>query len=72
MTTDHSGFPADLPTRLTEAELARHWHISPRTLQRWRQTASGPCFFKINGRILYARNDVLEFELAHRFRGAVS
>ena len=69
MTTDPNTFLADMPARLTEAELARHWRVSSRTLQRWRETGSGPGWFKLNGRILYASSEVVQFEEAHRFPG---
>lgn len=72
MTTDPNTFAADLPTRLTEQELARHWRVSSRTLQRWREAGSGPAWFKLNGRVLYASSDILQFEEAHRFPGAPS
>ena len=72
MTTDRNTTDATLPTRLTETELARHWRVSSRTLQRWRETGRGPDWFKLNGRILYGSDEVLEFEAAHRFPGATS
>lgn len=69
MTTDPITFPADLPARLTEPELARHWRVSSRTLQRWREAGSGPRWFKLNGRVLYASSDIMQFEEARRFPG---
>lgn len=47
---------------LLEAELAERWRLSPRTLQRWRQTAIGPPYLRLGRRILYRMFDVLEFE----------
>jgi hypothetical protein len=32
---------------LTQAELARRWRISPRTLERWRWKKTGPCYTKL-------------------------
>jgi hypothetical protein len=60
-----------LPARLTEHELARHWRLSRRTLQRWREARIGPPWLKIGGRVLYQRQDVLAFEKACLHKGAV-
>ena len=49
---------------LTRAELAERWRISDRTLDRWRTGARGPAWLKLNGRMLYRTEDVLEFERA--------
>ncbi|MBM1220986.1 helix-turn-helix domain-containing protein [Ponticoccus sp. SC2-23] len=68
---DNPNTPNDhLPERLTERELARHWRISQRTLQRWREAGAGPSWYRIGGRVLYGRNDVRDFENASRFPGA--
>ena len=29
---------------LNQVHLARRWHISPRTLERWRWTGEGPAY----------------------------
>ncbi|MEM8595020.1 MAG: helix-turn-helix domain-containing protein [Pseudomonadota bacterium] len=60
----------NLSQRLTERELARHWRVSPRTLQRWRDAGTGPPWFKIGGRVLYAHDDILAFEQGRRTAGA--
>jgi len=60
---------SDLPDRLTEKELARHWRVSPRTLQRWREANTGPCWLRIGARVLYSRHDVLAFEENRRSTG---
>ncbi len=51
-----------LPAMLTQAELARRWRITTRTLDRWRVAGTGPAWLRINGRILYRTQDVLGFE----------
>jgi len=56
----------DLPSRLTERELARHWRVTPRTLQRWREKGFGPAWLRIGGRILYVRDEVLAYERRQR------
>jgi hypothetical protein len=45
-----------------ECELAVHWGISPKTLQRWRCTGYGPKYLKLNKLVLYPIHEVLEFE----------
>lgn len=65
---------AEVPTAdefLLEAELAKRWRRSPRTLQRWRRAGSGLAFVQIGGRVLYPLADVLAHEAALRSdRGA--
>lgn len=54
-----------MPVRhMHQAELARRWNISPRTLERWRYLNQGPAFLKLGGRILYRLEDVEAFEAA--------
>ena len=43
---------------LNQVHLARRWHISPRTLERWRWTGEGPAYVKIGGRVVYRLDDV--------------
>jgi hypothetical protein len=47
---------------LTQAELARRWRISPRTLERWRWLDQGPAFLKLGSRIAYRLADIEAFE----------
>ena len=49
---------------LSQHELARRWAVSPRTLERWRWTAEGPRYLKLNGRIAYRLIDIEAFEEA--------
>ncbi len=54
-----------MPVRhMHQAELARRWNISPRTLERWRYLNQGPAFLKLCGRVLYRLEDVEAFEAA--------
>jgi hypothetical protein len=46
--------------------LAKRWRISPRTLERWRWLRLGPQYLKIGGRVVYALEDVENFEAAKR------
>jgi hypothetical protein len=49
---------------LHQADLARRWNISPRTLERWRWLGQGPRFLKIGGRVVYRLEDIEAFEAA--------
>ena len=51
---------------LTEAELSKRWRVSRRSLQRWRAEGSGPAFLRLNGRIVYAMDDIVSFEALAR------
>ncbi len=55
-----------VPRHLTQHELAGHWGISERTLERWRWLRQGPAFLKIGGRVAYRMEDILSFESAQR------
>lgn len=56
----------DRPAHLNQVQLARRWHLSPRTLERWRWLGQGPAFLKLGGRIVYRLDDVEAFESAQR------
>ena len=49
---------------LNQAQLARLWGLSPRTLERWRWLGKGPPYLRI-GRVRYRLSDVVEFEQAN-------
>ena len=56
------GGEADRSVRhLTQAELARRWRRSERTLERWRLSNQGPPHLQIGG-VLYRLVDIEEFE----------
>ena len=59
-----------MDTHLTELELARRWKVSRRSLQRWRAEGSGPAFLRLNGRVIYALEDVIAFEAMARIPGS--
>ena len=50
---------------LNQAELARRWSISPRTLERWRHLGRGPRFCKIGSRCVYLVSEVEAYERLH-------
>lgn len=44
---------------LTTKEVAEHLRVAPETVRYWRSRGdNGPACFKLNGRVLYAREDV--------------
>ena len=51
---------------LLEHELSERWRVTRRTLQRWRRRGVGPPFVKVQGRVLYAWEDVLALEARDR------
>lgn len=50
---------------LIEAELARRWRISPRTLARWRRAGRAPPHLMLGRTAIYPIDAVEAFELAH-------
>jgi hypothetical protein len=55
----------------TPRQLAQRWHISEKTLERWRMQGTGPAFMKLGGRVLY-RIDQIEAHERNRMRMATS
>lgn len=51
---------------LREDQLAIRWGISPRTLEKWRAEARGPAYHRIGSAILYAPQDIFDYEAKHR------
>lgn len=51
-------------SHFSQAELAFRWRISPRTLERWRWSKTGPVYLKIGGRVIYRLEDIEAFEIA--------
>lgn len=62
-TADDSSKSARPIRHLTQAELARRWRKSERTLERWRLRGEGPPHLWIGG-VLYRLEDVETFENA--------
>lgn len=56
--------PDRTPIYLRQYELALRWRISPRTVEKWRQTGVGPRHLRVRGRVLYALSDVEAYEAA--------
>ncbi len=48
---------------INQDKLADRWHLSPRTLERWRWEKIGPTYLKVGGRVLYRLSDIEQFEL---------
>jgi predicted site-specific integrase-resolvase len=55
-----------MDTHLSEPELARRWNVSRRSLQRWRAEGTGPAYLRLNGRVVYALQDIAAFEAMAR------
>jgi hypothetical protein len=51
---------------LTQAELARRWRMSARTLERWRWLKQGPVYLKLGGKVCYALTDIEAYERRRR------
>jgi predicted site-specific integrase-resolvase len=49
-------------TFLNQSRLANRWHLSPRTLERWRWKGEGPAYLKLGGRVVYRIEDILAYE----------
>jgi len=52
---------------LTNNEAAEILRISSRTLERLRETGTGPEYFKVGRRVLYRRATLLAWLEAHRY-----
>jgi len=50
-------------------QLAARWCLSEKTLERWRMQGTGPAFFKLGGRVLYAMEQIHAHERS-RLRAA--
>lgn len=54
--------PNSRPVFISEAALARRWHHSVRSLQRWRCTGRGPTYLRLGRRIVYRLEEIERFE----------
>lgn len=62
--------PADRDIALIrESVVARRWGKSVRTLQRMRQSGTGPAFIRIGSTVFYTMTDILAHECANRHGG---
>ena len=50
------------PVFLAQRDLAVRWHMSPRTLERWRWSGKGPAFVNLGGRVVYRLEVIETFE----------
>jgi predicted DNA-binding transcriptional regulator AlpA len=48
---------------ISQNELAKRWHISEATLERWRSQRKGPQFLRLGGQVRYRLADVEAYEL---------
>ena len=57
---------------LNQADLARRWRISPRTLERWRWVKQGPAYLKVGNHVVYRIEDVEAYETEQRRTGGAA
>ena len=50
---------------LSEKELSSRWHVSRRTLQRWRAENKGAAYIKVGSCVRYPLDAVEMYELTH-------
>jgi len=50
---------------LSEKELSNRWHVSRRTLQRWRSENKGAAYIKVGSCVRYPLDAVEMYELSH-------
>lgn len=50
------------PLYIDQATLALRWGFDVRTLQRWRQTGTGPRYLQFGRLVRYRLDDILAFE----------
>jgi hypothetical protein len=63
------GGDASVPALLSEADLARRWRLSERTLQRQRANRTGPAWLRLGCSVRYRLDDILAFEADARRGG---
>ena len=63
------GNPAGLDL-LTPAEASEYVRLAVQTLSRWRCEGRGPDYFKVGGKVFYARPDLDAFLAAARVHGS--
>lgn len=51
---------------LEAKDLAERWNVQLNTLKKWRWNGRGPCFLKLNGKIVYPLDQVIAFEQARQ------
>ncbi len=56
--------PDRTPIYLRQHELAFRWRVSPRTVEKWRQTGVGPRHLRLRGRVLYELSEIEAYEAA--------
>lgn len=63
------GHPRRHHDHLIQADLAKRWRMSARTLERWRWQGIGPRYLKLGGRVVYPLEEIERFE-AESLKGA--
>jgi hypothetical protein len=52
---------------LTSKQAGRLLGLAPKTLANWRTNGNGPAFYKVGGKCLYRRTDILLFAQSRKF-----
>ena len=55
-------FPGLPQLALDEHALAQRWHLSVKTLRRWRLERIGPVFCKVGARVTYLLSEIEAYE----------
>ena len=50
------------PSLLTPRQLAAHWGLSEKTLERCRSLATGPMYLKLGSRVMYPLSAIAQHE----------
>lgn len=53
---------------LIQAEVAKRWRLSERTLEKWRSSGRGPGFVRVGRRVLYDLGVIEAYEAACQCR----
>ena len=53
-------------THTNQGQLARRWGVSERSIERYRMEGTGPCYLKLNGRVVYNLADIEAWELTRK------
>jgi predicted DNA-binding transcriptional regulator AlpA len=56
----------ETPTHINQRQLAKRWGVSERSIERYRTEGTGPCYLKINGRVVYSVIDVEAWEQSRK------
>ncbi|WP_353485371.1 helix-turn-helix domain-containing protein [Haliscomenobacter sp.] len=47
-------------------QAAKLMRLAPQTLRKWRHTGNGPCYSKLQGKVVYSQEDILSYIIDRR------